>query len=96
MTTRSISESWFRDVIHDSALCLETENLECKNFEGPANHGSSTTVKVLGVWPSGGGKLRSGWKVRRNEASELRCLTVNDIFALLFTWWRRILFLLIS
>lgn len=48
MTTMSTSGSWFRDAIHDSALCLEMENLECKNFEGPTSHGSRTTVKVLG------------------------------------------------
>ena len=68
--------------MHDSALCLEIENLECRNFEGPANHGSSTTVKVFGVLLGGEGNVRSGWNVRRNEASELRCLTVNDIFAI--------------
>ena len=36
-------------------------------------------VNVFASWPGEGGKAWRGWKVRRNEASEFRCLTVKDI-----------------
>jgi hypothetical protein len=34
--------------------------------------------------PGDGGNGRMGWNVRRNEASAFRCLTVKDIFDLLY------------
>jgi hypothetical protein len=40
-------------------------------------------VKELLVVPGEGGKSRIGWNVRRKDASELRCLTVKDIFEVL-------------
>lgn len=79
---RSMPSRSFRDLTQDSTLCLEIENLGWSTFEGPDSHGSRTTLKVFFIdWRTGGKAVGSGWKVKRNEASELRCLTVNDIFA---------------
>ncbi len=59
------------------------EKMEWNILDGPVSHGSRRMVKVFEDRPGVGGKGKMGWKVRRNEASALRCLTVNDIFAVL-------------
>lgn len=52
-------------------------------MEGPEIHGSRRIVKELSCRPrppGDGGKGEMGEKVRRNDASLFRCLTVKDIF----------------
>ena len=79
MTTRSGSGSSRRFEMHDGSFCLDTENLGCHILEGPDSHGSRRMVNSFVGCPGEGGKGRMGRKVRRNEASELRCLIVNAI-----------------
>jgi hypothetical protein len=76
--------------MHDGDLCLEIENFGCHIFEGPEIQGSRTMVNELLDWPGEGGKGRIGLKVRRNEASEFRCLTAKDIFKLVYDLVERI------
>lgn len=38
-------------------------------------------MKGFEAFPGDGGKGEIGWKVRRKDASELRCLTVKDLKA---------------
>lgn len=66
--------------MHGGSLCVEIENFGCHILEDPVSQGSSTMVKACGFSPGVGGNGRIGSKVRRNEASALRCLTVKDIF----------------
>jgi hypothetical protein len=57
------------------------ENLGCHILEGPDTQGSRRIVNGLFDCPGVGGKVFGiGSKVRRNEASEFRCLIVKDIF----------------
>lgn len=77
--TKSGSGSSRRLEIHGSCFFLESENLVCHTLEGPDSHGSRMIVNSFVGWPGEGGKGRMGRKVRRNEASELRDLTVRDI-----------------
>jgi len=53
-------------------------------LEVPVIHGSRTIVNGLAADLKDEGKCCMGWKVRRNEASLLRCLTVKDIFKSLY------------
>lgn len=69
--------------MQDGFLSVDMENLECHILDGPESHGSRRIVKVWVDLPGEGGNWRIGWKVRRKEASELRCLTVKDIFKVL-------------
>lgn len=48
--------------------------------DAPDSHGSRRMVKAWGDCSAEGGRSRRGSKVRRKEASELRCLMVKDIF----------------
>lgn len=82
--TMSGSGSSVKDDMQDGSLCLDIENLGCQTFEVPVIHGSRSMVNVFAVVSEGEGKGRIGWKVSRNEASLLRCLTVKDIFELLY------------
>jgi len=78
--TKSGSGSSVREEMQDGCFCRDIENLGCQIFEVPVIHGSSTMVNGFAEWPEEGGKGSIGWKVRRKEASLLRCLTVKDIF----------------
>lgn len=69
--------------MHAGCFCLDTENLGCHILDGPDSHGSRRMVKELSCCPGEGGKGRIGRNVRRNDASVLRCFTVNDIFEVL-------------
>jgi hypothetical protein len=60
------------------------ENFGWNIFEGPDIQGSRRIVKAFELCPGVGGKGAMGSKERRNEASELRCLTVKDIFESLY------------
>ena len=80
MTTTSGSGSSATDETQGGEICLEIENLGCHIFDAPHSHGSTRIVKLLGGRPGEGGRLRTGWKVRRKDESEFRCLTVKDIF----------------
>lgn len=75
MMTRSGSGSSASEEIQDGILCSETENLGCHILDEPESHGSKRMVKE----PEEGVGC-AGLKDRRKEASELRCLTVKDIF----------------
>ena len=66
--------------MHDGVLCVAIENFGCHILEGPESHGSIRIVTALVSSPGEGGNGRTGWKVRRKEASAFRCLTVKDIF----------------
>lgn len=66
--------------MQEGVLRWETENLEWNIFEGPDIQGSRRMVKVWEGRPGEGGKGDMGAKVRRNDASLFRCLTVKDIF----------------
>ena len=68
-----------REVIQGSVFCFVIENLGWKTLEVPDNHGSRRMVKACEDLPGEGGKEEIGWKVRRKDASELRCLIVRDI-----------------
>lgn len=65
--------------MHDGDLKLVTENLLCQILDFPSNQGSRTMVNAFEGASADGGNCWRGWKVRRNEASPLRCLTVKDI-----------------
>jgi len=80
--TRSGSGRSFRLDMHGSCFFFEMENLGCHTLEVPESHGSRTIVKLWADCPGEGGKGRIGRKVSRNEASELRDLTVRDILAM--------------
>jgi len=69
--------------MQDACLCLDIENLGCHILDGPVIHGSRRMVKDLAGLFDDGGNGSMGVKVRRNEASELMCLTVKDIFEVL-------------
>jgi hypothetical protein len=56
------------------------ENFGCHIFDDPISQGSRTIVKAFREDSVVGGKGRIGSKVKRKEASPLRCLTVKDIF----------------
>ncbi len=79
--TRSGSGSSDKDAMHGASLCLVVENFLWNMFEGPTNQGSSKMVYLLfaGLGDDGGNG-EAGSKVRRKDVSELRCLTVKDIF----------------
>lgn len=66
--------------MHDGVLRWDIENLEWNILDGPDNHGSRRIVKVFDGRPGEGGKGEIGSKVRENEASLFKCLTVKDIF----------------
>jgi hypothetical protein len=80
MMTRSGSRSAARDEIQGGIFCLEMENLGCHIFDSPESQGSRRIVKELSDRSADGRKGSLGWKVRRKDASELRCLIVKDIF----------------
>jgi hypothetical protein len=79
MTTISGSGISRREEIQGSVFCFVIENLGWKMLEGPDSHGSRRMVKACEDRPGEGGKEEIGWKVRRKDASELRCLIVRDI-----------------
>jgi len=83
MMTMSGSGSSCKEDIHGSDFCLEIENLVCHILDGPESQGSTRMVKGFSTLPGEGGKSRIGWKVRRKDASEFRCLTVKDMFEVL-------------
>ncbi len=66
--------------MHDGSFWVEMENFGCHTVDVPRSHGSRTMVKAYGDRLVQKGDWRMGSKVRRKEASELRCLTVKDIF----------------
>lgn len=80
MMTRSGSGSSLSEEIHEGVLRWDIENLEWKIVDGPDNQGSRRIVKELLHCPGEGGKGEMGSKVRRNDASLFKCLTVKDIF----------------
>lgn len=64
--------------------------MECHIVEGPEIQGSRRMVNFRLEWPGVGGRCEIGSRVRRNEASELRCLTVRDILGVLLGMMKEI------